>query len=219
MGFDIAKTPTLQAVATQDEQALAQDLQKRVEEAIASVESQDEVAKARESHRAAAERLSKLRKAERWLSEFAKSSRDQAASAAESMLDGMIESAGTGEKPDFKKLSGWAALENQTQFAMKAIERLIEQEIPLAQIASSREESHALLARARAVEQIAQERAEKILGQVRDAVTQEMVLPIDLSKGVSGALLAHANGLKKMAIQISANADEFERRYSERRRS
>ena len=34
MSFDIAKTSTLEAVVTADEKLLAQDLQKRVEEAI-----------------------------------------------------------------------------------------------------------------------------------------------------------------------------------------
>ena len=88
----------------------------------------------------------------------------------------------------------------------------------MAKIDSLREESHALMTRARVMEGVAQERAEKLLGQVREAVTEEMILPIDLSKGVSGALLAHAAGLRRMAVQISANADELERSYRERRK-
>ena len=219
MNFDIARTPTLEAVATQDERALAEDLQKRVEEAIASAESQDEVVKANEAHAAAENRLARLRKAERSFCAFAKESREHAAGAAEAVLDGVIESAASGEKADFKKLPGLVAMESQHQFAMRAMERLVEHLIPLAHIGALREESHALMTRARVVEAIAQERAERLLGQVRDAVTEEMVLPIDLSKGVSGALVAHASGLKKMAIQISANADEMERSYRERSRS
>jgi hypothetical protein len=218
MSFDIARTPTLEAVATQDEQLLAHDLQKRVEQSILAAEAQDDVLKAVEEQRTAADKLTKLRRAERCLTQFAKASREQTLAAAQTALDGVIESAMFNEKPDLKKVGGLFAMENQNQFAVRAIERLVEHQIPLAKIASLREESHALMTRARAAERIAQERAERILGQVRDAVTEEMVLPIDLSKGVSGALLAHAAGLKRMAIQISANADEMERSYSERRK-
>ena len=218
MSFDIAKTPTLEAVATHDERALAEDLQKRTEEGILAAESQDEVVQASEAQQAAGDKLAGFRKAERSLAQFTKTSREQAAAAAQSALDAVIDSSISGDKLDFKRLGPLFVIENQTQFAMRAIERLVEHLIPLAQIASLREESHALMARARAVERIAQERAEKILGQMRDAVTEEMVLPIDLSKGVSGSLLAHAGALRRRAIQISMNADELERLYSERRR-
>jgi hypothetical protein len=218
MSFDISRTPTLEAVATEDEQRLAQDLQKRVDEAIRAAESQDDALEAVGAHREAEDRLAKLRKAERTLTALAKASRQHAAAAAEAVLGGVIESAISGEKPDFKKLSGLAAMDSQNAITMRAIERLVEESIPLAQIASLREEAHALMTRARAAERIAQQRVEKILGQMRDAVTDEMVLPIDLSKGVSGALLAHAGALKKMAVQISSNADALERSYAERGR-
>ncbi len=218
MSFDIAKTPTLQAVATQDEQALAADLQKRVEEAIATADATDEVIAAAAAHREAEDRLSRLRKAERVLTAFAKSAREQSAAAAESVLNGLVESAISAEKLDFKTLGALVAMEHRTAFTMRAIERLVEKSIPLALIAALREESHALSARARAAEKVAQERAKKILDQVRGAVTDEMVLPIDLSKGVSGALLAHASGLRKLAMQISTNADNLERSYTERER-
>lgn len=219
MSFELVRTPTLEAVATGDEQALAGDLRKRVEEALAAAESKEEVMAAADGQREAEEKLARLRKAERALSQFAKSSREQAAAAAAGVLDAVIESAISLDKPDFKKLPGLLALENQNQFATRAIERLVEHLIPLAQITTLRAESHALEARARAVERIAQERAEKILGQVRDAVSEEMVLPIDLSKGVSGALIAHAGEWKRMAVQISADADRLERSYTERRRA
>jgi hypothetical protein len=65
---------------------------------------------------------------------------------------------------------------------------------------------------------MAQDRAEKLLARMRDAVTDEMVLPVDLSKGVVGALLTQADGLKRRAIQISETADEMERRYTEVRK-
>ncbi len=98
----------------------------------------------------------------------------------------------------------------------RALERLVEHLIPLAQIAQLRADSHELLTRARAVENIAQERAERVLGQLREAVSEEIVLPVDMSKGVAGALLAHASALKKLAVQQSENADQIEKSYTRR---
>jgi hypothetical protein len=215
MSFDLARTPTLEAVSTKDQQALAQDLQKRAEESIAAAEARPEVVKAREAQHTAEERLSRLRKAERALSGYARDSREQMAAGEIAAIEAMVESA-TKAKIDFKKLEGLATLENQNRVASRAIEHLIEKLIPLAQISNLREEAHALTAEARAVDEIAQERAEKVLGAIRDAVTEEMVLPVDMSKGVAGALVAHAARLKKRALEISANADRLERAYQER---
>jgi hypothetical protein len=99
---------------------------------------------------------------------------------------------------------------------VRALERLVEHVIPLAQIAYLRGDSHELLTRARAIESIAQERAERVLSQLREAVSEEMVLPVDMSKGVAGALLAHAGGLKKLAVQQAENADRIEKAYTAR---
>src|SRR5665213_3655792 len=137
MSFYLAETPTLEAVATEDERALAQDLQARVAEAVRQAESQAPVAEAAEEQKDAQDRLERLRTAERALNRHAKESR----------------------------------------------------------------------------ERIAQERAEKVLEQLRGAVREEMVLPVDMSKGVAGALLARAAGLKRLAVQVSDNADRIERAY------
>lgn len=219
MSFDVVTTPTLEAVATENEQLLARDLQKRVEELIEAAEAQPEVAQAAEAQRAAEQHLARLRKAERALSQYAKESREQTAAIELAAMEAIIESAGSKPKPDFKKLDGLAAAENQNRHASRAIQHIVEHLIPLAQIASLREESRALMTRAKAAENIAQERAEKVLGELRKAVSEEMVLPVDMSKGVAGALVAHAAALKRCAVQISQNADEIERAYRDRRRS
>ena len=104
-----------------------------------------------------------------------------------------------------------ATLENRSRQATRAIERLVERLLPCAQLVRLREESHAAITRARALEGIAQERAEKLLEQLRDAVSEEVVLPVDLSKGVAGALLAQASELKRQALQLSENADSIEK--------
>ena len=211
MSFDIAKTPTLQAIATDNEQQLADDLQQRVDAGLRQAEEQPEVIEATEAQRLADAHLAKLQKAERALSQFAKEMGDKISAFRAAALDGIIESAATGSKLDFKALTELSTIETRSRYASRAIERLVEQRIPVALIARLRGESQAALAKARAIERIAQERAEKLLGQLRDAVSEEVVLPVDMSKGVSGALLAYAARYKNHAIQISENADQLER--------
>jgi len=215
MSFDIARTPTLEAVANADGQVLAQDLQKRVAEALSAAEKQPEVVEAAESQRIGAERLERLRTSQRVLNQYAKDARERLAKNGQAVIDTIIESAAGKGKPEFGKLAELATGENHSRYASRALEQIAEHLIPLAQIANLRGESHAMLARARAIERMAQERAEKVLLRLRDAVTEEMVLPVDLSKGVVGALLAQADGLKRRAVQISESADEFERSYAD----
>jgi len=216
MSFDIAQTPTLQAVATLDQHRLVEDLQRRVEEAVRLAEEQPEVIAAVEAQRQTEHALGRLQKAERALSQYTNETGQKLTVLRDSALDAIIQSAASQstanvDKLDFKTLSELATLENRSRQASRAIERLVERLIPFAQLVRLREESHAAMTRARALEQIAQERAEKLLGQLRDAVSEEVVLPVDMSKGVSGALLAQASELKRRAIQLSENADTIEK--------
>ena len=217
MGFDIAKTPTVEAVATADAQALAEDLKKRVAEALAAVEERAEVAEAVERHKTAQDRLEKLRVAQRVLNGHAKDARERLARASDATIDGLVDSSAAKGKPDFGKLGELAGIELQTRYATRALEQIAEHKIPLAQIVSLRAESHALEAKARALRQVAQERAEIVLRRMREAVSEEMVLPVDLSKGVAGALIERADGLRRRAVQMSEAADEMERAYADRR--
>ena len=216
MSFHVAETPTLEAVATEDEQLLAQDLQARVEESASQAEALPEVAEAAEAQRAAQDRLDRLRIAERTLNQQAKESREQVASVSQGAMEALVASAANGAKLEFKKLNEMAAAESQVRAVTRAIERLTEHLIPLAHIASLREEAHALVVRARALEGLAQERAEKVLGRLREAVSDEVVLLVDMSKGVAGALLTRAAVFKRCAVQVSESADRMERAYQER---
>jgi len=211
MSFDIVRTPTLQAVATGDEQQLVEDLQDRVEAAARAAEETAAVIEAAAAQGIAEQNLASLKKAERALNQFAKETGEKLGSLRETALDAVIQSAASGDKLDFKGLSELATLENRSRQATRAIERLVERLLPMALWARLREESHAASTRARALEEIAQERAERVLEQMREAVGEEMVLPVDLSKGVSGALLARAADLKYRAVQLSANADAVEK--------
>jgi hypothetical protein len=216
MSFELSKTPTLEAVAIDDDQTIAKDIQARVAEAAAQAEAQVDVASAMENARNAAEQLTKLRVAERALHGIAKKARERMEQAGQSALDALVEVAASGGKPDWKQASEAAAVEDQIRYAGRAIERLAEHTIPLAQIVGLREEAHSLASQARALEGIAQERAEKVLGQIRAAVSDEMVLPVDMSKGVAGAILARAKELKGRAVQLSTEADGLERKYQDR---
>ena len=213
MSFHLAETPTLEAVATEDKRALTQDLEARVAEAVQRADSQPQVWEAAGAQQSTQDRLERLRAAERALNRHAKESRERVAEASEKTLETLVEAAASGKKLEFKKLDEVAAGEAQIRTLVHAIERLTEHLIPRAQIVSLREEAHALEAKARALEQIAQERAESVLKQLRGAVSEEMVLPVDMSKGVAGALLARAAGLKRLAVQVSENADRIERAH------
>jgi hypothetical protein len=213
--FQITETPTLHFVASGDEQQLSEDLQARLDQALRQAEEQPEVVSATEANRAAADRVQQLKKAERGLHQCARESGVELGNASRQALDNIILSTAVG-KPDFAGIGDLARIEARTRYTGRALERLVEHLIPVSQIAQLRADSHELMTRARAIERIAQQRAEKLLGQLRDAVSEEVVLPVDMSKGVAGALLAQAGALKKLAVQQAENADRIEKTYTVR---
>ena len=216
MSFHLSRTPTIEAVANDDEKLLAQDLEARVAEVVEQTRTLPGVAAAADAMATAQQGLAKLRAAERGLTQQVKDSRERLDRLTHSLLDELVESTASGARPETKRIAELAVIEHRARFTGRAIERLTEHQIPLAEIAALREEAHALMTEARATERIAQERAEKVLGQIREAVSGEMVLPIDMSKGVAGALLARARSLKTRAVQVSENADQLERAYQDR---
>jgi hypothetical protein len=218
MSFDLARTPTLEVVATQDAKELSQDLQRRLDQAILQAEAQPEVTEAVSTQRAARARFEDLRKAERLLNRLAMESRSQMAAASEAAIESIVASAmaGGSKVANLKEL---AVMDIQSRYVSRAIEQTVERLIPAAQITSLRAESDALVTTARTVEQFAHDRAEKLVGQLREAVTEEVVLPVDMSKGVAGALLTHARELKRRAAQLSEEADGLEKSFSGRRRA
>jgi hypothetical protein len=159
--------------------------------------------------------LDSLKRAERGLHQYACEAGPELTRATAQTLDGIIQTSASGPL-EFTGLSELSGMEARNRYTGRALERLVEHLIPLAQIAQLRADSHELVTRARAIERIAQERAERVLGQLRDAVSEEIVLPVDMSKGVAGALLAHAAGLKKLAVQQAENADRIEKSYTAR---
>jgi hypothetical protein len=211
--LNIAQTPTLQVVASGDERRLVDDLQNKIDEALQLVEQSPEVLKAKTALDTAAQQVARFKTAERTLNQWAKDLGERISAAREKALDGLVEAAGSGDKPDFKPATEVAALENRSRHTTKTIERLVERLIPLAEIAKLREESHAALTRAKALERIAEERARRIIEHLHGAVSEEIVLPVDFSKGVSGALLAYATEYKAQAVQLSERADQMEKAF------
>jgi hypothetical protein len=198
-------------VATGDEQQLVENLQERVEAALLQAVEVPAVVEATEAQLRAEQRFLSLQKAERALNQFAKNAGEKLVAMREAALDAVIESAAGGDKLEFKGLAELGSLESRSRQATRAIERLVERLLPLALWTRLREESHAAITLAQALEAVAQERAERVLDQLREAVGQEMILPVDLSKGVAGALLARAEDLKQRGLQLSSNADSIEK--------
>jgi len=216
MSFNLSQTPTLEAVSTDDQKLLAQDMQVRVAEACSQAAAIPNVASAIHDAEKAVSEFARLRTAERILHDLAKESRGKLDLASRSSVDALIDAAAKGSKPDWKKLSETAVIDDQLRSIGRALEHLAEHLIPLAHIGSLREEAHSLEAQTRALQGIAQERAQKVLGQIREAVSDEMVLPIDLSKGVAGALLARAKELMERAVRFASEADDLEQNYRDR---
>jgi hypothetical protein len=216
MSFHLSQTPTLEAVSTHDEQLLNEDLQTRVAEAVAEAQALPDVVAIMQVAHATSEELARLRTAERALHQLAKDSRTTLEQIGQQALDALVDAAAGGNRPEWKKAGEAAAIEDQIRYAGRALERLAEHSIPLAQIASLREEAHSLEAQARALDGIAHERARKVLDQIRGAVRDEMVLPVDFSKGVAGALLARAKEWRYRAVKMAGEADELEQSYRDR---
>src|SRR5258708_22312731 len=112
MSFDLAKTPTIQAVTHADEHALADDLSQRVREAVSQAETTVEATEAEDARAVAQHNLEKARRAERALSALARSLNAEAAAATKEAVGALIESAARGGKPKVK-LAGLATLASQ----------------------------------------------------------------------------------------------------------
>ena len=216
--FDITETPTLQAVVTSNESALVQDLQTRVDDALAQAAAQPTVVEAVKAQSEAEIALQKLQTASRTLTATAKELRGQVFQASSKAMDKLIECAAGGDKMEYNPVTQLAIIDYREKVVGRAIERVVEHLTPQALIARLRSDACVYLASATAIEAIAQQRAERILSQMRDAVSDEVVLPVDLSKGVSGGLLSQATECRRLAGEASSNANQVEKSYMERNR-
>src|SRR6478752_5813930 len=112
MSFHLSQTPTLEAVSTDDDARLAEDLQARVAEAVAQAEAAPNAKTAAESSQAAAANLDKLRTAERSLHHWAKEARTKLDEIGKASMDSLVEAAAKGAKPEWSKAEDATAIEN-----------------------------------------------------------------------------------------------------------
>src|SRR2546430_2513885 len=143
MSFDIAQTPTLQAVAPLDQHPPVQAVQPRAGGAVPEAGEKGGAGATAGAQRPARPALGRRQKAERALSQYTNETGRKLTVVRDAALDAIIQSAASGDKPDFKTLSELATLENRSRQASRAIERLVERLIPFAQLVRLREESHA----------------------------------------------------------------------------
>src|SRR5215831_6458105 len=103
MSFHLSQTPTLEAVSTDDDARLAEDLQARVAEAIAQAEAMPDAKAAAESSRASAANLEQLRTAERSLHQWAKEARTKLDEIGKTAMDSLVQAAAKGATPEWSK--------------------------------------------------------------------------------------------------------------------
>src|SRR5207302_10284566 len=105
MNFNIAQSSTLHVVATEDAGLLAESLRGRLADALALADADPELVAAVASQKAVEDRLGRLRKAERFLSNLSKASREKIAAKADGSVNASIASASEGAAPDCAQLA------------------------------------------------------------------------------------------------------------------
>ena len=80
-----------------------------------------------DDHRASEDGVRKLQTAARVLNDTARELRDQVAAARTRLLDKLVDTAGSGAKPDYAQSTQLAGLEHRERLTASAIERLVEQ--------------------------------------------------------------------------------------------
>jgi hypothetical protein len=134
-------------------------------------------------------------------------------------VDELIESAGAGGKrPDSKIGTQIINAENEARLSARAIGRIAEHLIPLAEIAKLRAEADLELIRAYVMDRFATERGQKLIAAMGAAVEAECVVQVDTKGGVAGMLLNFANEARKNAHGYDALAKELQEKYDEQQR-
>jgi hypothetical protein len=209
----LSETPVLQAIATEDNQQLSRAIAERVDAAVAQAEASPEVAAAAAAYAGAVDAVARLEQAERVLTARGRELGERLSAGFEEALGEIVARAGEG-RASSGSFDGYVRVETEHRLVMRAIERTVEHLLPRARIDRLRAESHMLDARGRALEAIGEERAAKLLESLRGAVEEEVVVPVDTSKGVCGALMARAADLRRAAVAASKNADRLQELYS-----
>ncbi len=105
------------------------------------------------------------------------------------------------------------ALQEEERLLVVAIQRLLEEELPSATIQHHRMEAERLALTASALEQAAEERAQRLAQMVAQAADFEGEIAVDTSSGLSGALLRAAAELREQGQAELRSAAEEEHRW------
>jgi len=216
--MNLNETPIVRAVGSDDPDAVVRALRQKVDEVVAEIESRSDVAEAIEELRRADERLQRLKNAERSLNERGRELSDRLAAVAERLLESFVESAADGVEPAPQQLAEMADLERAHRLTTRAIQRAVEHLIPKAEIALLRADANMRITKADALKETAERRARKMVELLRGAVAEEVVVPVDTSKSVSGELVQRANELEAQAMASLSRADGLEKLYCKRQK-
>jgi hypothetical protein len=135
---------------------------------------------------------------------------------APAYVEELIKSAASGGKrPDQKVASSIIERENEARLLIRAVERIVEHLKPTAQITRLWAEAAHQFARAKVLDKLAHERAQRLLESLSAAVSEEGVVQVDAKAGVSGLLLGMASEARTIGHGHERYARELQEKYNE----
>jgi|SRR5579884_2289446 len=198
-----------------DMEGLDERNRKLFETALADVEGIDSVQSAREAFEAATDRDARLRAAQLKMYSRGRELVEVVGAANRALEAGLIEQfAASGAPVDSSGLfRDLLVAEAESGALTRAIEVLVQREIPLANIAKLRAESALFKARAQQFDRIADERIAKTAELLREAAEYEAGLAIDTRTTLSGAIRAYARMLENQGTNLHFEAERAEQQY------
>ena len=134
-------------------------------------------------------------------------------------VEALIEAAASGSKqPGAKTASRIIDAESEVRLLIRAVQRVVEHLNPTAQIACLQAEARYGFTRAKSLETLANERAQRLLESLSVAVSEEGTVQVDAKAGVSGVLLSMASEAKTKAYGHERLAKELQSKYDEQKR-
>jgi hypothetical protein len=138
---------------------------------------------------------------------------------APAYVEELIKSAASGgRRPDQKVAGQIIDRENEVRLLVRAVQRIVEHLKPTAQIARLWAEAAHQFARAKVLDRLAHERAQRLLDSLSAAVSEEGVVQVDAKAGVSGLLLGMASEARTTAHGHERLAKELQEKYNEQTR-
>jgi hypothetical protein len=209
-GLNLRATPTLQLSAPN----AAEKLDEKLTAELERVEADQSVLADRALFEKACDREKQLDRAHRALNQRDSEIGKWLGDIAGTYVESLIESAGSdGKRPDVKIAGRIIDSENESRLICRAIERIALHLKPVAEIARLRAEAQMQHTRAKVIDELAHERAQRFVGALSAAVGEEVAVSVDTKSGAIGMLLAIANEARKEAYGLEAFARERQESY------